>query len=1067
MLSTLRRSPPRPGRGTRRICGAFLAALACCGSACGAGAGRGGAASRVHVVVAGENFERSPRAGQSDEYELRLRAGQFVHVVVDQLGIDVLLRLYAPAGRQLTEVDSPTGTTGPERVAVVAPVAGRYRLQVSATSAKPGGRYAFHVVAWRDATPADRLEVAAERAFDRGEGLRRATLLRDALPRYQQALVAWTSLGNVAGEALALNGLGEMHQRMGEMHHRLDELDAAVALYRQALRTLAPTGDIRSQAGICNRMGRALLDLFRFDEALAAHRRALALFRQLTDRKGIATALNNEGNVYLWLGKNQSALDAFDAALPLWDRRTETHERMLTLINMGNVLTAEEQLDEAAAVYREAIAEAIAEAGRLHDPAALAKVLSREGFRLYAAGQPALAIDRLRQAIDLHRQLHDPVGYVDDLLNLGVAYLKQGDLRHAGDALSQARQLYRQAGNRHGEAMALLDLGRLAYTAGDFPRALALYTAARQLFVAVRGRQGEVSAIYGCASTLLRLGRPAEARDQIALAVDGLENLRGETASRSLRQSYFASRQNYWDLYVQTLMLLDARHPGGGYAAQAFAISERRRSRSLLDLLGQAAAAAPAGGERGAAAEENELQQQLDAIDRHRLLLMDRQGSAAAVAALDRLQQQKVIQLDRARARQASQDDLTAAPSPAAALSLTAVQALLGRDDMLLEYALGEPTSYLWAVTHSSCKSFRLTGRAAIEAAARAATDLLRRTSVKAQTAQEQAARQLSSLVLAPAAAELGQARRLLIVADGDLLLVPFAALPDPAAPPSETSPLVVRHEIVTPPSATVLAALRRRSRQQPTPPAGVAVFADPVFRSDDPRLAPAALPAGAAPGPSLPPAEPPGLGLLLRDFHLAGLARLPATAGEAAAIAQVAPSGTVVAMGFAASRERVLDGSLRRFRYLHFATHSLVDALHPDLSGIVLSLRDQRGQPQDGILRLYEIYDLDLPARLVVLSGCETGLGQPVAGEGLVGLSWGFLHAGAQGVVVSLWNVQDDSTAELMRRFYTALFAGHASAPAALRQAQLSMLASTGWRAPYHWAGFVFTGDWEAAGKP
>jgi len=235
-----------------------------------------------------------------------------------------------------------------------------------------------------------------------------------------------------------------------------------------------------------------------------------------------------------------------------------------------------------------------------------------------------------------------------------------------------------------------------------------------------------------------------------------------------------------------------------------------------------------------------------------------------------------------------------------------------------------------------------------------------------------------------------------------------------------------------------------------------VAVLADPVFRTDDVRLAGEARTAAA----SIYVEGPTDLREAERDLGLVGLARLPATRREALAIDRLSPPGKLVALDFAASKRLVLSGALRRFDYLHFATHGLVDVEHPDLSGIVLSLLDEHGRPQDGFLRLYEIYNLDLAARLVVLSGCETGLGEPVAGEGLVGLSWGFLHAGAERVLVSLWKVSDESTAELMRRFYAALFAGRASIPAALRQAQLSMLAEERWQSPYYWAGFSLQGD-------
>jgi CHAT domain-containing protein len=155
------------------------------------------------------------------------------------------------------------------------------------------------------------------------------------------------------------------------------------------------------------------------------------------------------------------------------------------------------------------------------------------------------------------------------------------------------------------------------------------------------------------------------------------------------------------------------------------------------------------------------------------------------------------------------------------------------------------------------------------------------------------------------------------------------------------------------------------------------------------------------------------------------------------------------------------MGGDLGRYRIVHFATHGVIDAEQPRLSGLVLSLVDRDGRPQTGFLSLADVYNLDLAADLVVLSGCETALGREIRGEGLVGLVRGFLYAGSHSVVASLWRVQDRATAELMARFYRALLQRGKPPAAALREAQLSILRERRWRQPYSWAGFVVQGDW------
>ncbi|HXG65462.1 MAG TPA: CHAT domain-containing protein, partial [Blastocatellia bacterium] len=188
---------------------------------------------------------------------------------------------------------------------------------------------------------------------------------------------------------------------------------------------------------------------------------------------------------------------------------------------------------------------------------------------------------------------------------------------------------------------------------------------------------------------------------------------------------------------------------------------------------------------------------------------------------------------------------------------------------------------------------------------------------------------------------------------------------------------------------------------------------------------------------------------------------RLPFTRREAEAIAALAPAtARKVALDFDASRHTALSPELGQYRYVHFATHGFLNTRHPELSGLVLSLVDEEGRDQSGFLRLRDIYNLRLPAELVVLSGCRTGLGKEVRGEGLVGLTRGFMYAGAARVLVSLWDVGDESTAELMARFYRGLLKEGQSAAAALRAAQVSMWKEKRWQAPYYWAAFVLQGE-------
>jgi CHAT domain-containing protein len=277
---------------------------------------------------------------------------------------------------------------------------------------------------------------------------------------------------------------------------------------------------------------------------------------------------------------------------------------------------------------------------------------------------------------------------------------------------------------------------------------------------------------------------------------------------------------------------------------------------------------------------------------------------------------------------------------------------------------------------------------------------------------------ELSQMLLAPVADSLKHHRRLAVVADGALEVLPFAALPVPGDPAvcAQAPLLVDSHEIVSLPSASALLTQRRLLAGRRPAPGWLAVVANPLYAP------------GQAPS-------------------------LPGSAQEAKAITDGLPAGKVfVATGPDASWQTVTSGRLKRFRILHFATHGTLNAEEPLLSSLALS--------QGGRLSAHEIYDLDLPAELVVLSACKTALGRDVPGEGLVsGLPRAFLYAGAARVLVSLWDVDDRSTRDLMILFYRSLFDQGLPPARALQEAQRTLRQAG--RPPYQWAGFVLLGDW------
>src|SRR5262245_60997025 len=523
-------------------------------------------------------------------------------------------------------------------------------------------------------------------------------------------------------------------------------------------------------------------------------------------------------------------------------------------------------------------------------------------------------------------------------------------------------------------------------------------------------------------------------------------------------------------------MQMHKQNSAAAFDALALAVSERARARSLLELLKEARADIRQGIDGSLLERERSLQQRLNARAAAQVSLLNRkhtpeQADAAAkeIAAITDEYEDVRAQI---RARSPRYAALTQ-PQP---LGLTEIQQQsLDEDTLLLEYALGEQRSYLWLVSQRSIDSYELPPRAEIEAATRRVYEMLTARPKRGTPPDPQfiaQARALSGMLLGPAAEQLG-AKRLVVVAPGALSYLPFAALPAPEdkkRPVGDYEPLIAKHEVVSIPSASVLSTIRRERAGRQRAAESVAVLADPVFEASDPRLESVKNGNSSGETPAAPAgadAELSGLTRAIRTMNFsdarAGFTRLAFSRQEAESIIALTPKGTgLKATDFSASRALALSRQLSQYRILHFATHGLLNSERPELSGLVFSLVDQEGKPQDGFLRLHEIYNLQLNADLVVLSACETGLGKEIKGEGLIGLTRGFMYSGAPRVVASLWNVDDLATAELMKLFYQHMLKDGMPAGAALRAAQIELSRQKRWASPYFWAGFVLHGEWK-----
>ncbi len=704
-----------------------------------------------------------------------------------------------------------------------------------------------------------------------------------------------------------------------------------------------------------------------------------------------------------------------------------------------------------------------------------------------------------REALELDRKYK--TGFRPHLLHqIGVVYREMGMYAEASDHLSQSIAAY--GSGTASIALVTLDVARLHIDKGEAAAGTKLVDAvlpelrrrgisleriasvyldagevesARRLYgemLAESRRVRKLSdvcvALFGLSRVERKLGNFNNARIHIIEAIQIADSLRNRITDDDVRSTYFAAVKKYYDFYIDLLMQAHRAQPERGFERTALQISEKARSRNLLDMLMRSGVDIHAGVDPKLIEEEKIVKARLaeKATAQTRLLSQKHDpGEAAAVnAAVNELAiQHKAVE---ARIREAS-PRYAALTQPAFA-TVDEMQQLLDRETVLLEYALGDEKSYLWVVSVDSVASFELPPRKDIKRLVNESYTSItglntvpkRGEASGSDDAYAIQSKKLSDTLLAPAA-ELIRNKRLVIVPDGPLNYVSFGSLPVPGKDPR--TPLVAEHEVVLHPSASALAFMRSETQSEKAPDL-VAIFADPIFSATDVRIQRNGGRSGVVGHRKEKTGQTRDFILALENGGLgADLPRLPFSRREADSIFKSASGRrSIKNVDFEASKEKVFSSNLERYRIVHFASHGLIDGRNPALSGIVLSLVEKEGSEIDGFLRLQDIYNLKLNADLVVLSACRTALGKEVRGEGIVGMARGFMYAGAPRVVVSLWKVDDAATAYLMSAFYRRMLVDNMRPAAALRAAQNEMKKQKRWRSPYYWAPFVLQGEWK-----
>ena len=786
-------------------------------------------------------------------------------------------------------------------------------------------------------------------------------------------------------------------------------------------------------------LGSADFYLGHLEQALDSHEQAAALAEVAGNKQFYGASLQNIGATLTAMGQYEEALFYLSKTLEIGKELNAGIRLWGPLRNIGDLYLHLGDFDEAETTLLQALALTRQYKNQLFEESTLTQLISVPlGRHDYNS-----ALEYARQAAAIDAVLKHPAARYELLNNTAVVYQEMGNYLKAIEMYQQALELAQSSGTTLAEAVISSNIGACQNSLGQSTEALKMELKARDILENMGSAAYPVEeSLVGWRIGLIRekLGQVDEALKVFYDSISKIERVRaGAVRTESARAAIGASSSR---LFFDTIELLVAlKRP-----AEAFAVAERFRARAFLDLLAE---------------ERIDLRQDLTAEQRKNEDTLTTQISA--------IQKERLSQSVDADRRQQLDADLTAAENAldefylelrhdnpryaslrhAELVSTERVQKeLLDSDSALVEFMLGDKHSYALVLSRTNVSAVQLPARKDIEDQVASYRKLLNHRvsalTVKTDLAEYTAASlKLYRTIFEPLEQSLGGSRKLIIAPDGALAYLPFETLS--SSNNNRRQLLLERFQITYVPSASALATLSARTREKTVTRKGLIAFGDPLYNTDinSPKT-------GGDPTQGVDPHHQE------RGFEFT---QLPYTRYEVESISKLFPNDqSKVYLGVNANEEAVKTANLDQYRYLHFATHALVDDRVPGRSGIVLSLTNNG--KEDGILQVGEIMRLRLNAEQVTLSACSTALGRFFEGEGIVGLTRGFLYAGADSVVVSLWNVSDTATAELMRAFYTNLNRGLPRGEA-LRQAKLKMVRARNleWTHPYFWAPFVLVG--------
>lgn len=999
----------------------------------------------------GQFVERELKGGESHTYSLNLNAGQFLHMVAEQVGIDVVLRLFDPDGKQLAEMDRDWGQIGDEPLWYVSELAGVYRLEViSLKKGSPGGKYSLKTVELRPSISRDRTLVAFGKAsmdaWDRshynseekvansindckaaaevfrqlGDKDNQAYALRIAarfyeysfkselaLEHYKQSLELYESLDKKSDIAGTLDGIGRIYK------YNLDYLKA-IEYYQRALVLADSAGDIRDSAVSRNNLGIIQMYLGDFVEATKNYETVLRLARSINSDEVAVLALNNLGSLYSTTGNYALALEFLERGLSISSKLGDGDSVAHAWLNLGILRRRQGYIDLAL----ENLNKALNGFRKLNDAKGITVALDQIGGCYDAREESAKALEYLKQAFEIEQEkgIRNNVS----IGNIGMSYFHQGDRNNAVLYLQKAVDLAN--GN---DAWALSKIAISHMVSGNYQQSLDFSDRAKRIARKMGSQEELESALVAEGKTYIKLQRFKEARQDLSEAISIAEDRRKKVVGGLLSQ--VDSTDEFPPLYRVMVELTGAENK----PTEALTYAEAGKAQTLLNVLHNGNLNITKAMTAPELESDRQLRIELAALN----IRISNMEDDTKLADLSKQLERKRIEFNDFQDRMYStHPELKIQRGDLKTVSAEESGELLSdANSAIVEFVVADEKAFVFVITKDAAN------RVSLKLFTVEVKDVELEKRVEAFGSKlasggldfQKQSRALYDLLLRPAAAHLAGKTSIIIVPDGPLWNLPFQTLRN-----EQGKYLIEQAAVSYAPSLTALREMSKKAKVR-KPDAGLELvaFGNPtVAKSTSDRLK--------------------------RVFMSERLDPLPESERLVNELGKMYGANRSRVYVGSQAREETAKSESPKYRVVQFATHGILNNVSPMYSHLVMAQKDKNPN-EDGLLEAWEMKDLDLKADMVILSACDTARGRISNGEGVIGMSWAMFIAGAPTTVASQWKVESRSTTELMLEFHRQLLTKpRISKAEALRRASLKLIKTPKYRHPSYWAPWILVGD-------